>query len=441
MAFTTRSVLFSLFGGILLGAFLLNGFALFASLETTFKLFATLLMEPWVLKTLAFAVLVGSVMALMERSGGIEGFVDFMQHRALLVRSQRSALMLSYIVGIFIFIESNLSSLIAGAVGRPFCRQYKIPSAKLALVCDSTSAPVSSLVILNGWGALLLGLITTQISLNALNLDAMDILLGSIVYNFYAMAALLVTFVVIWFGVDIGPMKNAKHKPLEQEGVTQNVASMFLMLLPIFLMIFLVFLFLYITGGGDILKGSGSSAIFYTMLSALLFTLLYYVGSKNMSLLTWSKTAFEGAIKILPIALILLFAFAIGEMTTQLKTGHYLASLVSQNLSVVFLAALIFTIASLISLATGTSWGTFSIMIPIAIPMALSMDANIALCVGAAISGGVFGDHCSPISDTTIISAMASDCELMEHTKTQFPYALVSWGIAFAFFVLFGLIS
>lgn len=441
MAFTTRSVLLSLFGGILLGAFLLNGFALFASLETTFKLFTTLLMEPWVLKTLAFAVMVGSVMALMERSGGIEGFVDFMQHRALLVRSQRSALMLSYIVGIFIFIESNLSSLIAGAVGRPFCRQYKIPSAKLALVCDSTSAPVSSLVILNGWGALLLGLITTQISLNALNLDAMDILLGSIVYNFYAMAALLVTFVVIWFGVDIGPMKNAKHKPLEQEGVTQNVASMFLMLLPIFLMIFLVFLFLYITGGGDILKGSGSSAIFYTMLSALLFTLLYYVGSKNMSLLTWSKTAFEGAIKIVPIVFILLFAFAIGEMTTQLKTGHYLASLVSQNLSVVFLAALIFTIASLISLATGTSWGTFSIMIPIAIPMALSMDANIALCVGAAISGGVFGDHCSPISDTTIISAMASDCELMEHTKTQFPYALVSWGIAFAFFVLFGLIS
>lgn len=441
MAFTTRSVLLSLFGGILLGAFLLNGFALFASLETTFKLFTTLLMEPWVLKTLAFAVMVGSVMALMERSGGIEGFVDFMQHRALLVRSQRSALMLSYIVGIFIFIESNLSSLVAGAVGRPFCRQYKIPSAKLALVCDSTSAPVSSLVILNGWGALLLGLITTQISLNALNLDAMDILLGSIVYNFYAMAALLVTFVVIWFGVDIGPMKNAKHKPLEQEGVTQNVASMFLMLLPIFLMIFLVFLFLYITGGGDILKGSGSSAIFYTMLSALLFTLLYYVGSKNMSLLTWSKTAFEGAIKIVPIVFILLFAFAIGEVTTQLKTGHYLASLVSQNLNVVFLAALIFTIASLISLATGTSWGTFSIMIPIAIPMALSMDANIALCVGAAISGGVFGDHCSPISDTTIISAMASDCELMEHTKTQFPYALVSWGIAFAFFVLFGLIS
>lgn len=380
-------------------------------------------------------------MALMEKSGGIEGFVDFMQHKAGVVKSPRSALMLSYVIGIFIFIESNLTSLIAGAVGKPFCYKYKIPSAKLAFVCDSTAAPVSSLIILNGWGALLLGLITTQISLNSINLDALDLLLESVLYNFYAIAALFVTFIAIWFNIDIGAMKHAKHKPKNEEVNSPKSQSMFYMLLPIFLMVFLVFMFLYITGNGDILKGSGSSAIFYTMLSTLVFTLFYFVGTKNMTLSLWGKTAFLGGLKLVPIALILLFAFGIGEITTELKTGHFLASLVSQNLSVVFLAAVIFFIASLISLATGTSWGTFSIMIPIAIPMALSMDANMALCIGAAISGGVFGDHCSPISDTTIISAMASDCDLVEHTNTQLPYALLGWLIAFVLFIVFALVS
>jgi len=441
LALYTRNVMLSLFSGIVLGAFVLNDFSILLSLKAVFTLFASLLSEGWIVKTLIFAVLVGSIMELIEKSGGIDGFVDFMQHKTGVVKSPRSALMLSYVIGIFIFIESTITSLIAGAVGKPFCYKYKIPSAKLAFVCDSTAAPVSSLIILNGWGALLLGLITTQISLNSINFDALDILLKSVLYNFYAMAALLVTFVAIWFNIDIGAMKNAKHKPKNEEVISKKSQSMFYMLLPIFLMILFVFIFLYITGNGDILKGSGSSSIFYTMLTTLIFTLFYFVGKKNMTLSVWSKTAFLGGFKLVPIAFILLFAFGIGEITTQLKTGHFLASLVSQNLNVIFLAAVIFIIASLISLSTGTSWGTFSIMIPIAMPMAASMDANIALCVGAAISGGVFGDHSSPISDTTIIAAMASDCDLVEHTNTQLPYAFISWGIALVLFIVFSFIS
>ena len=430
----------SLFGGITLGAFIFNDFSLFASIETLFKLFFSLLLEAWILKTLAFAVLVGSIMALIEKSGGIEGFVDFMQHKVGLVKSPRAALMLSYFIGVVIFVESSITSLIAGAVGKPFCDKYKIPSAKLAFVCDSTSAPISSLIILNGWGALLLGLVATQISLGVMDANAIDILIDAIFYNFYSMAALVVTFLFIWFNIDIGAMKKARYTPRNSD-ITSNGASMFYMLWPIALMVLLVFVFLYITGGGDILKGSGSSSIFYTMLAVLLFTLFYFVGTKNMSLSLWSKTALEGAWKLVPIALILLFAFAIGEMTTELKTGHYLASLATQNLSVTLLAGVIFLIASVISFSTGTSWGTFSIMIPIALPMAVAMDANVALCIGAVISGGVFGDHCSPISDTTIISSMAADCELVEHVNTQLPYALISGGVAFVLFVIFGLIG
>lgn len=160
-----------------------------------------------------------------------------------------------------------------------------------------------------------------------------------------------------------------------------------------------------------------------------------------MSLGTWGKTAFGGGVKLIPIAAVLLFAFAIGDVTTHLKAGEFLASLANENLSIYLLAGVIFLISSLISFSTGTSWGTFSIMIPVALPMAVAMDANAALCIGAVISGGIFGDHCSPISDTTIISSMAADCEIIEHVKTQMPYALISGAVAFILFIIFSFVS
>lgn len=379
-------------------------------------------------------------MELMEKSGGIEGFVDYMQNQKSLISSPRSALLLSYLVGVVIFIESSITSLIAGAIGRPFCKKYGFANAKLAFVCDSTSAPISSLIVLNGWGALLLGLITTQVTLNTINAEPLDILISALFYNFYAIAILIITFLVVWFDIELGAMKNATIQ-LSVHKSTIKQASISFLLVPIFLMIVLVFIFMYITGDGNILKGSGSSSIFYTTVTTLGVMFFQLTLTKNMKPKAFAKEAIFGAKKLFPIALILLFAFAIGEVTANLKTGLYLATLASNNIEPYFLAGMIFVLASIISFSTGTSWGTFSIMIPIAIPMAVGMDANIALCAGAVISGGVFGDHCSPISDTTIISSMASDCDVIEHTKTQLPYALIGGTIAFILFLLFGIVS
>lgn len=440
LALTTKNVFLSLFGGTLLGVFILQNFSPIASFEALYVLFISLLSTAWILKTLGFAILVGSIMALIEASGGIEGFIEYVQHKKAFVKSERSALLLSYIVGVVIFIESSITALISGAVGKPFCHTYKIPQAKLAFVCDSTSAPISSLIALNGWGALLLGLITTQITEGVLTGESVQILIDSLLYNFYSMSALLVAFLFVWFNIEIGPMKYAKYTAPSSEFLSnKKSASMHFMLWPIILMVAFVFLFLYITGNGDMLKGSGSSSIFYTMLATLIFMFIYYISSKNMSIQEWSKTSLLGAKKLFPIAMILLLAFAIGEITNELKTGLYLASLASESLSPYLLAAMIFLLSSIISFSTGTSWGTFSIMIPIAAPMAVGMDADIALCMGAVISGGVFGDHCSPISDTTIISSMAADCEVIEHVKTQLPYALISGVIALILFLLFGI--
>jgi Na+/H+ antiporter NhaC len=426
LALYSRNVLLSLFGGTLLGLFILHDYSVFSTIDATLALFISLLSEAWIIKTLAFAILVGSVMELLERSGGIGGFVEHMTLKSKLVTSPRSALMVSYIIGIVIFIESSITSLIAGAVGRPLCDREGVPHAKLAFVCDSTSAPISSLIVLNGWGALLLGLISTQIDAGMIAGDSVAWLLKSVFYNFYAMSAIVITFIVIWFGFDIGAMKYAKKPSTHAHLQVKKSAPMYYMLAPIGVMILSVFGFLYLTGDGNILQGSGSSSIFYTMLTTLLFMYLLYVVRGNMSTKSYVNATLFGAKKLFGIAMVLLLAFAIGKVTGELKTGLYLASLANGNLSPTFLASVIFLLSSIISFSTGTSWGTFSIMIPVAVPMAVGLDADVALAMGAVISGGVFGDHCSPISDTTIISSLAADCEVIEHVKTQLPYALIS---------------
>lgn len=424
--------------GTIVGVFIINDFAIVDSLQATLELFITLLSTPWIVKTLGFVVIVGSIMALMEKSGGVTGFVNFMLHKKELVKSSRSALLLSYFIGVVVFIETSITALVSGAVGKPFCDKYQIPHEKLALVCDSTSAPIGSLVIVNGYGVLLLGLITTQINTGNISGESLPLLLESTLFNVYAFSALIVTFLFIWFNLEIGPMKDVVFEKKDM-AIYGKQNSMFLMLIPIGLMLILIFVFLYITGDGKILKGSGSSSIFYTMITTWVFMLFYYLLTKTMNFKELISTSYIGAKKLFAVSMILVFAFSIGQVTSDMKTGQYLASLASENLDVVFLAGVIFLLSSLISFSTGTSWGTFSIMVPVAVPMAVAMDANIALCIGAVISGGIFGDHCSPISDTTIISSMAADCEVIDHVKTQLPYALISGVIALTFFILFSL--
>ena len=436
MALLSQRVLLSLFSGIIVGELIINHYSLSLSLHALLDLSIKLLSTPWILKTFGFMLLMGAVMHLMERSGGVNGFVYMMSHKLSLIKSERAALLLVYIIGIVIFIETSITVLIAGAVGRPLCDAHGISRAKLAYVCDSTSAPVGSLLMFNGYGALMLGLITAQMELGYMGGESVAWLMDAVLLNFYALFALITTFFVIWFKIDVGAMRHARIKH-EKNSINEGGHPLY-MVIPIFLMIGGVFLFLYLTGEGDILKGSGSSSIFYTMVMTLLLIGLYFIGAKVLSFKTVVEESYRGMHAMLGITAILLFAFGIGEVTSEMHTGVYLASYVNSVLSPEWLAAAVFLLASVISFSTGTSWGTFSIMVPIAIPLAAAMDANMALVLGAVISGGVFGDHCSPISDTTIISSMATGCDHVEHVKTQLPYALFSGVIALLLFSLFG---
>lgn len=423
---------------VIIGEFIIADFHPLNTLVLILERFSALLSEGWVLKTLAFAIMVGSVMTLIERSGGVNGLVHELSVKRSLVKSKRGALIPSFIAGIIVFIESSITSLVAGAVGRPFCDRYGISRAKLAFVCDSTSAPVCSLIPLNGWGALLLGLIGGQITAGLIAGESATWLLQSIAFNFYAFMALIVTFIAIWYEIDIGPMRHAAITPpdIECEDLKGDIG---LFLWPMVWMIGGVITFMFITGNGTLFKGSGSTSIFYTLLITLGLMWGYYRLKNALTTSEFFDAALSGARAMTPIALILLFAFAIGGVSSDMEVGQYLASFIGDYLPSEYLAGAIFILAAIIAFATGTSWGTFSIMLPIAIPLAVGLDAPVALAIGAAISGGVFGDHCSPISDTTIISAMASGCSVQEHTKTQLPYALISAGFAFILFIVFGI--
>lgn len=425
---------------IVTGSFILADFQFFQTLELLAERFIELLRKGWVLKTLAFAVMVGAVMTLIERSGGVEGLVYQLSHQRSWVKSKRSALMMSYIAGIVIFIESSITSLVAGAIGKPFAARYGFSRAKLALVCDSTSAPVCSIIAINGWGALLLGLIGAQITAGIITGISVEWLIQAILYNFYAYLALIVTFAAVWFEIDIGPMRYARmdtRDPIEEIVVHGNV---WLFIWPMVWMSGGVIGWMIYSGQGNILKGSGTDSIFFSLIATLILMFVYYRGKHVITTTEFFSTAWIGVRSMVPIASILLLAFAIGGITSDLKVGEYLASFMGDYMQSAYIAAAIFIVSSIIAFATGTSWGTFSIMMPIAIPLAVGVDAPVALSMAAVISGGVFGDHCSPISDTTIISSMASGCDVGEHVRTQLPYALIAAGGALVLFIAFGVL-
>jgi Na+/H+ antiporter NhaC len=443
MAIITKDVVVSLLFGIFFGQFILHDFdpfvAMIELLEEIIKLFS----EGWIVKTLLFALLVGAIIKLIARAGGVTAFVSHLHRKQQSIDSPMGAQFLAYVIGILIFIESSITVLIAGAVAKPLCDKNGVSREKLAFICDSTSAPVCSLIPFNAWGALLLGLIVAAINENVITGDGITLLLESILYNFYSLIVLVIVFLSIYFRINIGPMKEAKAVPYVEENISQENKhpSIWIMLLPIIVLIALVPLSLYYTGKGDILKGSGSTSIFYATIGTLMFMYVYYLMKGHITHKKFFSGFYEGIAEMIPIVFILLLAFAIGAVIKELGTANYISTLFeASELPIFLLPLLIFLVSALTAFSTGTSWGTFSIMMPIALGLAGAFDMNIPLMIGAVVSGGIFGDHVSPISDTTIISSMATGCDHIEHVRTQMPYALIGAFLASILFLIFGYI-
>ncbi|AOS98209.1 Malate-2H(+)/Na(+)-lactate antiporter [Microbulbifer aggregans] len=445
LALLTRQVYLALFAGIWLGYFLLNQSGFFPSLAEAIDAVIAVLASPGDARVVAFTLIIGAFIITLERCGAVSGFVRFLE-RSRWVTNGKRAQWMAWLIGIVIFIESNITVLVAGTVSRPLFDRFRVAREKLAYIIDSTSAPICMLIPLNAWGAFNLGL------LDGLGVqEPLKVLLASIPLNLYAITAVALTAYTITRDYNPGPMAKAQARTHSGDVDGLDIAAataerkhvkprLMNMLLPVFTLIVAMPLGLWITGDGEIFAGSGSTAVLWASFAALTVVSLLVIFQRSMTLEELSHTWMEGAGRMLPLAIILILALALGAVSKTLGTGAYVAGMVGDAIPVAFLPLVIFLVAGVIAFSVGSSWGTFSIMLPIAIPVASALGAEPALFVAAVLSGGIFGDHASPISDTTIVSSLAAGTEHIDHVRTQLPYALIAGAVSAVGFVALGLL-
>jgi len=451
LAIYTRQVYLSLFAGIAFGSTILVGGHPLKGIADAIETCIFVFKDAGNTRVIVFSVLVGAFIALLQRSGGIEGFTAFVTEKGI-IRSKRSVELTAFIIGLIIFIESSITCLITGTVARPLTDKYRISRERLAYICDSTSAPICALIPLNAWGAFVITLLTRE----GLS-DTIGIFLASILLNFYAITALIFLLLTILFQFDFGPMQKAEHRakftgkvlragaqPAIAEEVTNitpkscSSPRLVNMLIPIGVMVIMIFVGLYISGKGNFTKGCGSTSVLWAVCSAILCAAILYKSQNLMNLDEIVDLFFKGAGGLIGLGVLMMMAFAIGAICKELKTGVYIAEVTKGMLRPQVLPAVVFIITGFISFSTGTSFGSWSIMFPLTIPIASSMSLYLPPLIGALLSGGVFGDHCSPISDTTIISSMASASDHIDHVRTQLPYALLAGTVSIVMFLMIG---
>ena len=389
-------------------------------------------------RILLFSILVGALMAYLRLSGGVTALVDALVGRGI-ARNGRQAALLTSGVGAAIFVESNLSVLTAGILSRGLFDRFGLSRAKLAYIIDSTSAPICILILLNGWGAFILVLLS-QYEFAA---SPAAILWGTVTLNFYAIVTLVIVFLTAWTGRTFGPLSRSEARAHDAEGTTPEVPASHptFMVVPLAVMIGSMVGFMFWTGNGVLAEGSGSRSVLYAVALACLVAYAMMLASRRFSHQDLVRIGFDGMAELLPLVAIVLFSLALGASLKQLGTGVFIAGLAGDFLPAWGVAPMLFLAGALISFSTGTSWGTFAILIPIGMPMALAMGLPPSLVLAAILGGGVFGDHCSPISDTTAVSAIASGCGLLEHVRTQLPYALTAGAIAMVLYLAVGLLT
>ncbi|HZX10652.1 MAG TPA: Na+/H+ antiporter NhaC family protein [Acidobacteriota bacterium] len=403
------------------------------------------------MQIILFSLLAGGLLELIKKSNGFAGFIRWFERKGIF-RSRKSSYFLTFSLNLSLFIDSWSNILITGSVMRMIYTKLKVSRERLAYFIHTTAINFVALVILNSWGAYYISLLRSQ------NItDPLDVIIHSIPFNYYCFGSLILVVLVMITGLTIGPMKKAKRLAIDEikknigknlknnhelelygENVQPNACNL---VLPIIMLVSFILLGLYITGEGNLMMGSGSASLFYAACLTIFLSSLFFIVKKIFSLKVVLDILFKGMGNLLPIAALLMFAMTLGSVCKQLGTGIYLAELVKHSIPAFMLPGIIFGLSCVISFATGTSYGTFSIMIPIAMPMAMVMDINMGLMLGACIGGGVFGDNCSPISDTSILTSMVAELDVIDHIRTQIPYALIVASAAFALYILMGILQ
>lgn len=465
-AILTRRVILALLGGVLLANFLHFFPDLVSAGTGSLLALGSALIDPSNMQIWAFTLIIGALFGVLEGGGAFRHFVAALERRQL-GDSPRKARLFTWLLGVAVFIESNVSIMTSGTTSRPLYDRLGESREKLAYIIDSTCAPICILIPLNAWGAFNLGLISAQDIENPLLTFA-----ESLMYNFYAIFAVLLALWVAWSGWSFGPMRAADARArarLENsirasmpggvestgpavagsydsdESTKPTVAGSYDskaargVLLCLVSMVLMVPLMLFITGDGNIVQGAGTTSVLVAVCTALVIALVVTRTTQQASWSALGDYAQLGARKILPLAAILWLAMVLGDMTRALGTADFITGLIDASFPTWLLLPIVFILSALTAFAIGSSWGTFAIMLPLAIPLALNLGLPPAPFIAAAISGGIFGDHASPISDTTIIASLAAGTDHIEHVRTQLPYALLAATAAVILYSLIGL--
>ncbi len=434
IAIWRKNALFALFCGVILCHLMIaNGQPLDGLTSTTLGITGVFgsLGNVYII---SFSLLIGALVTLMNLSGAVNGFINHLASLNL-VKNSRQASMLPTVIGTTIFTDTNLSMFTAGMASQKLFDQHKLSRARLAYLVDSTCAPVSILFLVNGWGAYVLGLLDGY-SFG----DPVGILIGTIGYNIYAIVAVILAYYTAFSGRVFGPLKHAESLVSESnQSTVEHVAPAHIMWLPMITLLVGTFILLWVTGDGDIRRGSGAFSVFWSVVSALVLLVLLIINDKIMTLPKIINAMITGIKYMSPAVAILVLSFAFGDAIKALGTGVYVSQLINVEVPLFLMAPILFIAAAFMAFATGTSWGTFAILIPIAVPIAQQSGLPIEFLVAAVLGGGIFGDHASPISDTTVVASIASGCDHFEHVKTQLPYALVGAVITLIAYILIGL--
>jgi len=480
LAFLTKNVIFSLFMGIFSGTFLINitGNNIFAALYKAFidlvsKMIGSMA-DSWNAGIILQVLTIGGLIAVITKMGGLRAIAEKLAKRA---KTQRSAQIYTWIMGFFIFFDDYANSLIIGPIMRPVTDKLKISREKLAFIIDATAAPVAGIALISTWIGYEISLIKDAFTMiGQADVNAYAIFVETVPYRFYNILMLAFVFFSAYFLREFGPMHKAASRAIATGQVYHPNAkimmnqessalepkegihhSMWNAILPIITLIVVAFFGFYFNGYHALDEAAqkvvdlhpyafaslrdcfGSADASVVLFEAALFASIVAIGigmkQKMFNLSEALETWVLGVKALVITAVILILAWSISAVIKELGTSSYLVSLLSDGTPQILLPAIIFIFGSIVSFATGTSYGTMGILMPLAIPIANAVGLHtgleggelhnyIILNISAVLTGAIFGDHCSPISDTSILSSMGSSCDHMDHINTQLFYAL-----------------
>ncbi|MBQ7780613.1 MAG: Na+/H+ antiporter NhaC family protein [Lachnospiraceae bacterium] len=448
LALITKEVYSSLFIGIVVGALLYAGFNVEIAVNHIFQDgMVGVLSDKNNIGILIFLVILGVMVCLMNKAGGSEAFGRFAGEK---IKTKMGAQLATVVLGILIFIDDYFNCLTVGSVMRPVTAKHGISKEKLAYLIDATAAPVCIIAPISSWAAAVNGFVEGE--------DGFSLFLQAIPFNFYALLTILFVVLAIVMKVEFGPMKKRESNVVRMHEMAQVITDkkqdkkgrvMDLVVPVIALLISCIVGMIYSGGffeGKDFITAfSDSNASVGLMLGsfiALVITIIYYMLRRIMTMKECMECLPEGFKAMVPAILILAFAWTLKAMTDSLGANEYVEMMMSGSAEGLMrlLPAIIFLVACFLAFATGTSWGTFGILIPIVVEVFAGNDHTLmVISIAACMAGAVCGDHCSPISDTTIMASAGADCDHVSHVTTQLPYAIVVAAISFVTYIVAGL--